>query len=385
MDSAAPNAPHSNSHHTSPTAEGDGGDEEDSSLDAFRRRAISEVVRQSTGKWRLVAAFSSLRKSWEKNVSPPPPGNSAKALTDTIGDSDMEDSCESFAQVKRGGVEGRNSGVANETKPRRRVSLFLRRRGRFRDGNSPQSAYIPPEGGGTDDDVATQQQFRRAQSHFEKPVSYNDECGPVRGGEGGRYLAYAAEFDSAEFEKKRNALRKLRPAAIRLAAKPTGGSETNRKPPTKPENGGGGGGGGGGGSVKDLAELFGGMKTADGEIVGEICLEDFADDDDNEDFDFLDGQIVDVCDGGSLRLDGQQINIFGEEEFAAFCKEVGLDQLLEHPKPSVEEWKTFQVGDSMMGQWKDDARIHNRFVARWNEDVVLLPADDVRALAKSVK
>ena len=372
-----------NAHRSTPAlaGEGGGGEDDDASLDAFRRRAVSEVVRQSSGKWRLVAAFSSLRKSWEKNT--PAAAATPGGAADAIGDSDMEDSCGSFTAVAgetKKPADEEASRNTSDAKPRRRVSLFLRRRGRFRDGNTPHSAYVPPLcDGAADDDVAQQQHFRRAQSHFEKPVSYDDEgSGPVPGGEGGRYLAYEAEFDRAEFEKKRNALRKLRPAAIRLAANTApkeSSAATPGKPPTKPDNT---------GSVKDLAELFGGMKTEDGEIVGEICLEDFADDDGSEDFDFLDGQIVDVCDGGSLRLDGQQINIFGEEEFAAFCKEVGLHQLLEPPKPSEEEWKTFQVDDAVMGQWKDDARIHNRFVARWNEDV-LVPPDDVRALAKSVR
>lgn len=391
-------------------------DEFDETLDAFRRRAVSEVVRQSASRWRIVAAWTSLRRSWDKRDSASP--------TESIGASDLDEPSDLASTPletegrpplpPRTSTEGGRVSTASgdAQRPRKRVSLFLRRRGRFRDGVSPQSAYVPPAG---EAEGAPELRFRRAQSHFEKPVSFADGTTTyVPGGEGGRYLQYASEFDGAEFEqlrrRTRKAFRKLRPAAIRLAPgvaapgvpdvspdeqnsapKRVASAPPERDPPRVPATT---------ASVAELAETFGGMHTdvaatctdgvADGgEIIGEICLEDYADGG-SEDFDFLDGQIVDVWTDGdgedgrpSLRLDAQHMSLFGEEEFAAFVKEVGLHQLFERPTPTENDWSTFRVDDAVVQQWRDDSTIHNVFAARWAS----LPnahSHDVRAFARAV-
>jgi len=104
-------------------------------------------------------------------------------------------------------------------RPRKRVSLFLRRRGRFRGGNVPHSVNpVPRNDADTDASGTETQHFRRAQSHFVKPVSVNNEgaggTSYIPASESGRYMEYAADFD---FTRTINSLRKLRPSAIRIA------------------------------------------------------------------------------------------------------------------------------------------------------------------------
>lgn len=339
---------------TGVAGEGDGRGEDDT-MDAFRRRAVSEVVRQSASRWRIVAAWTSLRRSWDKRDGASPSSMGASDL----GEEERAPSSPGV-DTPTGEVCAGEGGSEAAVKPRKRVSLFLRRRGRFRDGMMAQSAYAAqaPARGEIESDV----RFRRALSHFEKPVAMAESTAYVPGGEGGRYLQYESEIDRSEFEqlrrRTRKAFRKLRPASIRLAPV----AEQKQAPPPKEE-------------------------SSEGEIIGEICLEDFADDG-SEDFDFLDGQIVDVWTDGddgdgrpSLRLDGQHLSLFGEEEFAAFVKEVGLQQLFEPPQPTEVEWDTFRVDDALLDQWRDDAKSHNELAGLWSHAKIGSDLRDMAALA----
>lgn len=391
-------------------------------LNAFRRRAVSEVVRNDSSRWRIVAAWSSLRRSWDKSMGANGADEGDEA--DDAGASDFEsDESGTDAPSRDGGgdappppsdrrppagapappassAEASKTGLddadAPAARPRKRVSLFLRRRARFRDGGLPQSLHY---GASADDEAAEggegdARKFRRAQSHLVKPVSISDSDARYSRprGEAGRYLEYAREFDDDSFEALRDrtlsAFRKLRPAAIRLAPGvsidvPAAGGDAPGPPvaPTRAD-------------AASIAEPFDGLGAEDvtevaseaaGEIIGEICLEDFADDG-SDDFDFLDGQIVDVWTDGegtdgkpSLRLDGQQ-GWFGEKEFAAFCAEVGLHEFFEVPQPSEQDLDTFRVGDERLDQWRDDCRIHNSIAARWGAGELPV-AVDVRGLA----
>lgn len=403
---------------------------------AFRRRAVSEVVRNGSSRWRIVAAWSSLRRSWDNKTSsndagasdfdsdddataelppdapaesveaPPPPSDrrppagaasSASSLpTASEHSADAADASSPPLSKKEAG------GAPHASKPRKRVSLFLRRRARFRDGGLPQSLHYGA-GADADDDgpesgEVDARRFRRAQSHLLKPVSISDTDARFSRprGEAGRYLEYAREFDDDSFEALRDrtlsAFRKLRPAAIRLAP----GVSLDVPPSTndaacaqaaapkmaRPPSDAKGAGAFEGLGAEDVVEAD---AEPAGEIIGEICLEDFADDG-SDDFDFLDGQIVDVWTEGegadgkpSLRLDGQQ-GWFGEKEFAAFCEEVGLHEFFEVPKPSEKDLDTFRVGDEKLDQWRDDVRIHNSLAARWGA-ADLPGAVDVRELA----
>lgn len=205
--------------------------------------------------------------------------------------------------------------------PRKRVSLFLRRK---------RSAQIDADGG-----MGGAGEFRRAQSHLVKNV------GEGEGGEGGRYVEYAGEMDEDSFER------------LRVAAR----------------------------------ERRGGMRLVEGEeedeIIGEICLEDFADAE--SDFDLLDGQSIDVdLEGGygrmsrrpSLKLDGGKVRWLGEGEFAKVFAEVSLEELFD-----VEEavWEEFEVDEGVEKEWFAAGEEHNWRCGLWHADAECV---DVRDLAE---
>ncbi len=52
----------------------------------------------------------------------------------------------------------------------------------------------------------------------------------------------------------------------------------------------------------------------------------------------------------------------------------------EVPQPSEKDLDTFRVGDELLDQWRDDARIHNSLAAKWGV-VEHPPPVDVRVLA----
>lgn len=188
--------------------------------------------------------------------------------------------------------------------------------------------------------------FRRAQSTLVKPVVADKP----RAREMRRYLQYAAELDDLSFEKLK---RFVRPGGIRLLNKE---------------------------HEIEHAE--------DNELVGEICLEDFADVDD-EDFEFLEeASIGDLEDTGpqrrpSLKLDSQKLRwIDNEEEFAQFFAEVGLDEWFE--VETSREVKEFEVGEDVLGEWKKDVEEHNTLCERWRCKAVRR-VDDIRVFEREFR
>lgn len=414
--------------------------------DAFRRRAVSEVVRNeiSPHRWKLVAAWSSLRRSRD-----------AKRNDLDDNELDKHDVNECKQPVQNGEQKNTTQGHVEETqkktdnedpvqrnaqRPRRRVSLFLRKRGtsaqRYHSSQPPYSATFNTDqnvqqnidqnnNSVCDNDCANtetyaeedRRQFRRAQSHLVKPVSFSDaDCKfPTRGGEGGRYLEYAADLDDDSFERlkdlTRNAIRKYaRPSTIRLTPKTQqhadsvnseGAFPRNTSDVTTTNGNASNGDGNDASVVVDLpfdSERVSAPPSSHGkkavltqeeqpvlntddhahedahsdEIIGEICLEDFADVD-SEDFDFLDGQIVDVWTDGaspdgrpSLRLDSQKLTWIGNEsEFSAFFAEVGLDDIFEVEKPSEEDMQSFRISPSLLSEWEAAGEEHNSIYSHW--------------------
>lgn len=230
----------------------------------------------------------------------------------------------------------RDSTVAAETPTKKRVSLFVRKR-------RPTTEVVEQEGVQEED---PHDRFRRAQSTLVKPVVADKP----RAREMRRYLQYAAELDDLSFEKLK---RFVRPGGIRLLNKE---------------------------HEIEHAE--------DNELIGEICLEDFADVDD-EDFEFLEeASIGDLEDTGpqrrpSLKLDSQKLRwIDNEEEFAQFFAEVGLDEWFE--VETSREVKEFEVGEDVLGEWKKDVEEHNTLCERWRCKAVRR-VDDIRVFEREFR
>lgn len=210
------------------------------------------------------------------------------------------------------------------------------------------------------------------------------------GGEGGRYMRYAAELDDDSFKRLRKF---VRPGGIRIVKSPpctpdrqswgheavADGGDIGREDDVVRQGG-----------VEALEEFYvereggqGGIEDdGDGEsdeIIGEICLEDFADVG-SEDFDFLDNQSVDlsVLEPGSigrlprrpsLKLDSQKVRWIGNEaEFAAFFAEVGLDEWFDVER--TVELKEFDVGEDMFREWEAAVEEHNAQCLRWETKAV---------------
>lgn len=225
----------------------------------------------------------------------------------------------------------RDTTVAEQITSRHRISLFLRR-GRSRD--APPPPRTPPE----PDPHHASPLLRRARSHLVKSV------GDRPAGEGARYVQYAAELDDASVHR------------LRL------GAHTNTNLTLLP----------------DHADEH----HHEHQLIGQICLADFADADD--DFDLLDGQSIDVAfepaslavsSRASLKLDSAQLRWIGDEkEFAAFFAQVGLDELWDNDH---QQWDEFLVDQHLLDEWMRAGEEHNTRCALWNSHLSLPDIRDV--------
>lgn len=134
----------------------------------------------------------------------------------------------------------------------------------------------------------------------------------------------------------------------------------------------------------------------DNDIVGEICLEKFAEEAcDAVDYDFLDGQSIDLgMEDANLTVekgDEEQgvrdgLRLIGDErEFAAFFASVGLDNLLLDDGDEAQR-DEFIVDDETESEWRAAGDEHNRiFSCRTNsfsKRRITSPFDlDIRRLA----
>lgn len=175
--------------------------------------------------------------------------------------------------------------------------------------------------------------FRRAQSTLVKPVAADKP----KAREMRRYLQYAAELDDLSFEKLKKF---VRPGGIRILNKEEEVEEAEHE-----------------------------------DLIGEICLEDFADVDD-DDFEFLeDASVGEWEETGmprkpSLKLDSQKLRWIGnEKEFAQFFAEVGLDEWFE-VESRREGSEEFQVGEEVVMEWTRDIEEHNRICGMWGSKAV---------------
>lgn len=149
-------------------------------------------------------------------------------------------------------------------------------------------------------------------------------------------------------------------------------------------------------------------KTEDGledEILGAICLEDFADGEPDGDYAFLDGLNVEMgtdndsiegdwnmsaptSDQGSFRkevlLDAASVRwITDEREFAALFAQVGVnvDDLFDADNKS--ETAEFRVDDQVLNEWRAAGEEHNRRCVQWTGHDILMNDDSETDGAKS--
>lgn len=128
--------------------------------------------------------------------------------------------------------------------------------------------------------------------------------------------------------------------------------------------------------------------SADDEIVGAICLEDFADDEPDGDYAFLDGLSVEMgADQGTQDDDSSLLNgslgqegskkevmldasavrwIADDHEFAKFFAQVGvhLDDLFDADEE--QQLSEFSVGDHVINEWRAAGEEHNRQCLKWS-------------------
>lgn len=241
-------------------------------------------------------------------------------------------------------------------KPRKVVSLLLRRksvmsRTGFYNNHSKVSSGNEEERKDLLSKTSQRRPFRRVQSQLSKSVS------GAEGGEGRRYLEYAAELDDESFEKLREFTRHV--SASHLTP-PLPGRNIGEGP--QPAS-----------SMREPASAGSNAGPAENGIIGEICLEDFADDS-VDDFEFLEEQSVD-CNGTefpmrsprkSLRMDSSRLTWIGNEsEFAAFFSDFGLDDILLDAESSDVESPEFNVEPATLDEWQKCISDHNRHCGEW--------------------
>jgi hypothetical protein len=394
---------------------------------ARRRRAMSETAPFSEAnseivsenldedKGRLVAVWAAFKRSWDAkrrdgdndSLAPAPPsprtsrfgqpsasadGSLTPVLTLNGLFEDGENEYRDDENKESGGADRDMLGSYTDLplcyppQPRKVVSLLLRRKKRpppARDGATspgksslrrPQKHLSPAERS------QGQQQFRRVQSQLEPPVS-----GLTSGGEGAKYLKYAGELDDASFERLRDFTRHM---ARTSDANSHAHTVPMRRTGENAEEGSAVGGNSGGkdGSTGDDGDRRQRANRGADEIIGEICLEDFADAS-SEDFDFLDDVAADGAmsprqSGRGMKVDSETMTWIGNEaEFNAFFADVGLDDFMlsggdSSPKASCA---VFKVEPEVLAEWEEAVADHNKS-CRERVDTFVASSVDIRTL-----
>lgn len=339
------------------------------------RRASSDARSGLEGHDRKVSSPSSKRIAWRL-------GNSESkvlgfgAEKPPVGPSSSEDGLQA-------GVDDDGKSFHGASQPRTVFSLLLRRKSSRRSGkasvsadggsavkaNSREESDVPEvlrrasvacgdagvenaaqgparlSGPRSTRGGTSRKGFRRVRSQLHPPVSNSS------GGEGGRYLEYAAELDDDSFER-------LVEFTKQIAQRHSGRlSALSRE------------------SSRDGGLDHPGPDIVDSEeIVGEIRLEDFADGS-SEDFDFIDDD--DFSEVGSidaagrpcsrnLRMDAQKLTWIGNEtEFAAFFADFGLNDVLVDSEPPILDPVEFNVEPEVLEEWEHAAKVHNEECHAW--------------------
>lgn len=338
----------------------------------YTRRAVSEMPdptssQQQQHRWSLLSAWTSFRRSY----APRHDGSSKRGrrkLSEGSSEGD-NDSTGGGSGKKKGNRESvrymgygafGKDGVGEmlgkkggKRVPRKRVSLLLRRRGKsmFRCGDEMGKGKGKGKKNGEEEEeeIEKMMTFKRALSLHDVPIGVDRDdggAGNCMDGEGkevkGSTVEIKAKVGEETFEKLHN--------FARTASMYSTGGE-------------------GDGGGKDSA-IDDGDENCDDEIVGEIRLEDYADND--SDYDFMDTQSVlskmdsSHYDVGTFKMgntsggESQRLTWIGnEKELQAFFAEAGIIDDFEIEEVKEVNLEEFNVSDEQQAEWEAVSKEHN--------------------------
>lgn len=342
---------------------------EDELAEFYRRRRSQSEAIPLESKGRLVSAWTSFKRSWDATRRGAHESGDGEATSES-NQADLEDlsatagARDADVMLPEPALFPRlesHSSASVQTQPRKVVSLLLRRksRGSSSAAHDEQPAEDETWGGSstsrpsTGPSTAERTRFRRVRSLLNPPVA-----------NAAAYAAYAAELDDSSFERLRDFTRSVASARLREQRQSGGGSANG------PDSS---------GDFSAVAS-YGVDDDAENAIIGEICLEDFADAS-SEDFDFLDDQSMDLASAEvgwrtgrrpSLKMDNQKLTWIGDEsDFAAFFADFGLDDILQDASEASEHEQAadFNVSAGLLKEWQTAARNHNEACSAWTSSV----------------
>lgn len=378
----------------------------------------------SSGRWRVVSAWTSLRRFRDSprssRASSPTTSStfaSAYEAPSEHGSAPTSDAKSTFASTRGASTRAPSSELPAPLTRRKRVSLFLKRRrsaqpffhgdvSEIRDAHDTRlvvsSAAAPNQSGETRrelDDAFLRRLKRRVRSAVVDANSNNHVTRADTGvsNVGTSIKHHTSNRDESEGTGIQTDVRSSRDdscdrlAALRLAADAADSSmgRSNRSSVGVGSNE------GSGDAVSvtllrgaDLKQSDGNGDSADDEIVGAICLEDFADDEPDGDYAFLDGLGIEMGTdqdtqnddpsllNGSLGQEGSRKEVMldagavrwiaDDHEFAKFFAQVGvhLDDLFDADEE--QQLSEFSVGDRVINEWRAAGEEHNQRCLKWS-------------------
>jgi hypothetical protein len=342
--------------------------QDDGDEDYYKRPRAKSEATTDMSKGRLNAAWASFKRSWDvKRVngevdilqrSPDykiPPADVPVIASKWIPQSNVS------------GVTLHGSDpvplTRTTSRPRKVVSLLFRRKRRVEtsdgtacQGDEEQSEEYDPGDSGDSwlsaerepSSSSKRARFRRVRSQLNPPVA-----------NAAAYAAYAAELDDNCFDRLREFTKEI-VTQQRLGTS----ASTSLGNVSCP------------GDVGAMQPVVSAISIDDDNeaIIGEICLEDFADAS-SEDFDFLDDPNADYTSSDvslrtlrrpSLKMDNQKLTWIGNEsEFQAFFAGFGLDNILLDVDSPEHDLTDFVVSPDVLAEWDDAARCHNDVCSDW--------------------
>lgn len=379
-----------------------------------------------SGRWRVVSAWTSLRRIRDspRSSKEPSPNTSSKFVAASTQENISEhgvaassDANSTFASTRSASARAPSQGLSTPLTRRKRVSLFLKRRrsaqpffrGDVSDVHEAKDSRLvvsstaaPTKSDGTHrelDDAFLRRLKRRVRSavadtHSSNYTTRTDTGFSKVGVCTKRHTSNRKEGDGSrtQIDERPNSDESCnRLGALRLVAAAVDPSmrRSSRSSVGVASNE------GGGDAVSvtllrgsDLKQSDGVEDSTDDEIVGAICLEDFADDEPDGDYAFLDGLSVEMSagrggqdinpdslsdsltqegSGKEVVLDASSVRwIADEREFANFFAQVGvtLDDLFDADEE--QQLSEFCVDEDVINEWRAAGEEHNRRCLQWS-------------------
>jgi hypothetical protein len=342
--------------------------EEDAEEFYKRPRAKSEATSEMS-KGRLSSAWMSFKRSWETKRLNGDVSNSGSSPVEkcqpTVASAgDLNVALPEYAGTPPGNHYISDAGMRDPGRPRKVVSLLFRRKRKVSNPDDDSDSHVEHESdeedpGGSGDSwlsshkresisAVKRARFRRVRSQLNPPVANT-----------AAYAAYAAELDDNSFNRLREFTKEI--ASRRRIGASGSASLVNLDHSVDARIG--------GPTVSALP-----IGDDNDAIIGEICLEDFADGS-SEDFDFLDDPNADYASSEvpfrssrrpSLKMDNQRLTWIGNEsEFQAFFADFGLDNILQDVDAPEHDLSDFAVSADILTEWDDAAQHHSDFCQGW--------------------